>query len=591
LSFKEQIIRIFGNGSGADDLDKYEAAHTNPNYDEFADLDDSEAKLEYSVVEKHANRNNHDDGNIYGGGESSTINGYRKLVYGDLSRDKIKRLQFYREMASYPEVSEALDEIADACANPKEDGSILDLCFTNSSAKLAPDKKTTIKESFDDLMSLFNFEEDGFEFFRNFLIDGELTWENIISDKDYEKKDGIVAIARLPNECYEYLIDDRYKQCGIVVNGKMVPDRGDVTLSSGHDIRQSVAYTSNVGFEKVNLKYSNYERVNEDDGTAIIPMPMTQVTHVNSGIFNSQHTVALPVLEKARKPYRQLSLLEDAIIIYRLVRAPERLVFNVPTGKLNMHKAEQVVYNAMKRYQSKQVVDPGKGSIVNDYDPHQMLDSYWFSKPDGSDGTSVTTLQTGQNLGQLDDLVYFQKKLYVALKVPYNRHGFAEDNKSEIQNGESITYDEYRFSKFIIRIQQRFSKGLFSTFKTHLKLTGLWERFNLNDRMFKIKFNAPSAYTIYEEQRLMRARVEGYKIMTEHEEMSKRISMSKYLGMTDEEIDENYKMLEKEVLTMAYIERKRDNIAAHGNPEDDFQDVQDIDAIDVESAEEDEGEF
>ena len=175
----------------------------------------------------------------------------------------------------------------------------------------------------------------------------------------------------------------------------------------------------------------------------IIALPMKQITHINSGTFDQGGIIVVPLLEKARRAYRQLMSIEDAIIIYRLIRAPERLVFNVDVGQASVAKAEQLLNRMKEQYNVKHMYDPSVGSVTTNYDPHSMLENFWFSKPANSTGTEVSSIAGGQNLGQLDDLLYFQKKLYTALKVPYSRR---DSTAGIIQNNDDITPEELRFA-------------------------------------------------------------------------------------------------------------------------------------------------
>ena len=169
-----------------------------------------------------------------------------------------------------------------------------------------------------------------------------------------------------------------------------------------------------------------------------------------------QKTFVIPFLENARRPYRQLSLIEDAIVIYRLVRAPERLVFNVDVGNMAPPKAEAYLRKLIQNYWSKKTFDSDQDNVVNKFNPQSMLDAFWFAKRQGSEGTSVTQLPGGANLGELTDLMYFIKKLYRALKVPATRI----DPEDRTVDPASILREELKFAKFIIRQQQRLATAI-----------------------------------------------------------------------------------------------------------------------------------
>lgn len=521
-----------------------EVKQLNPQFELFDKLDDTQEVATHSIIDK-----------VYEDAQSKiaydTINSYKRLVYGNISEDKAQRLYYFRSMAKFPEVADAIDEISDACINYDDNNKFVNLLFNNIS-NLNAIQKDAITEQFEKFISLFNFEENGFEYFRNFIVDAEVAWENIVDENN--KEQGIIGLNHINPECFEYLVNHKYEIIGILFNAKILSTMPQDTASAQKN-------PDEIDSKKWgNLKFAYSSR---NPGQQVIPMPIEQVTLVNSGVYSPDKRIVFPVLERARRAYNQLSLVEDAIIIYRLIRAPERFVFNVDTGKLPASKAEELVYKLMKRYQTKKIYDPQNGTIVNDYDVHQMLESFWFPKPEGSSGTDVSTISTGANLGELEDLSYFLRKLYLSLKVPYDRYQTATN---QYEKGDTITYEEYRFAKFIIRIQTRFSKGIKEAFKNHLKLTGLWEQYNLNERAFRVVFNPPTAYDMYVQQRILNLKLENYDLYAGHEEFSKDNAARRFLGWTDKDIQENIEGLEREQIRKAYIARKLANIEDHGTP-------------------------
>ena len=167
-------------------------------------------------------------------------------------------------------------------------------------------------------------------------------------------------------------------------------------------------------------------------------MDQSQITYINSGVYNETKNFCIPFLENARRPYRQLSLIEDAIVIYRLVRAPERLVFNVDVGNMAPPKAEAYLKKLIQQYWSRKTFDMDQNDVVKKFNPQSMLDAFWFPKRAGSEGSSVSQLAGGQNLGELTDLMYFIKKLYRSLKVPTSRL----DPADAFRDGSEILREE-----------------------------------------------------------------------------------------------------------------------------------------------------
>ena len=282
-----------------------------------------------------------------------------------------------------------------------------------------------------------------------------------------------------------------------------------------------------------------------EDNFDYIPLNENQVVYFDSGIWNETKNVRLPFIENARRAYRQLSLVEDAILIYRMVRAPERLVFNVDVGNMAPPKAEQYLRKLMSQYWSTKTFDAGQGDIVNKFNPQSMLDAFWFAKRNGQEGTSVTQLDGGANLGELTDLMYFVKKLYKALKVPVNRLS----EESALQDPKSMLREELKFAKFIVRIQQHFATSLKQGFITHLKMTKLWDSLEIKETDFVLDFNPPSNYYELREAQKLGLKLDNYSNLTQNELISKTYCQKKYLGWDDHAILANrqYLRVDKEL--------------------------------------------
>ena len=368
---------------------------------------------------------------------------YHNFMYANIQPDKGKRLMDYRVMAAFSEVADALDEICDEFINRDENGEIVRVKFIDSG--LSEEQKSKVKKEFRKYINYFDLETNGWEYFRQMLVDAEIYFEHIIH-KDY-KNEGILGVVMVPPD----IIDPVFENVqNLIVKGFL--------------LRKPIYDSKNPG------KVAKVE---------MIPMDVNQITYINSGIWNETKTLRLPFIENARRSYRQLSLIEDAIVIYRLVRAPERLVFNVDVGTMSPPKAEAYLRKLMTNYWSKRTYDSEQGGTVQKFNPQSMLDSFWFAKRQGSEGTSVTQLAAGQNLGELTDLMYFVKKLYKSLKVPSSRL----NPEAQFQDGTDILREELKFARFIIRQQQRFAEGLKNGFVTHLKLRGLWKELKLKEQL------------------------------------------------------------------------------------------------------------
>ena len=524
---------------------KKQAEDGNYKFDVFDKIQISDDYDSWSAINKYFEKfHNNEDFTVNGAGiiQSKEM---KETMYGAISTNKVARLASYRRMATFPEVGDAIDEICDESITSDENGQQLKLELSKRFDSFA---EKEIQNSFKEFIEIFDFENRMFEYMRNFCIDGELAWENIISKDKPEA--GILDIKWLPPESYEYAFNTKTKT------------REGLVVFSDDPLEELKGDKSERTVGGVHIKDLNvYDELIEKKA---LFLPWSQVTYINTGLYNSIGTYVLPVLERARRAYNQLAMIEDAIIIYRLVRAPERYVFNVDVGKTTRQRAEQEVLKMMKKYNTKKIYNPNTGTVTNDYDPHSMIESFWFAKSENGEGTTVDTLGGGQNLGELEDLHYFLRKLYLSLKIPFNRY---EQPDVQIERSSSISYEEYRFAKFIMRLHQRFALGLTESFIAHLKLKGIWDDKKMRTRDIKIKFTSPTAFDIYEEQQRMSIKIDQYTLLADREEFSKTLCMKKYLGMSQEEVEENWKQLEKDAVRQAIINWKVSNAEDSGNPE------------------------
>jgi len=431
---------------------------------------------------------------------------YHDFMYANIQPDKGRRLMDYRVMAAYSEVADALDEICDEFINKDEQGEIVKLNFVDSG--LSETQKAKIKREFQKYIGYFDLEHKGWEYVRQMLVDAEIYWEHIIHKK--HPKEGILGVIAIPSDVIDPVFEN--------VQNMIV---------KGYLLRKPIYDAKNPG------KIAR---------TELVPMDINQVTYVNSGIWNESKNLRLPFIENARRAYRQLSLIEDSIVIYRLVRAPERLVFNVDVGNMPPPKAEAYLRKLMTNYWSKRTYDSNQSATVQKFNPQSMLDSFWFAKRAGSEGTSVTQLAGGANLGELTDLMYFVKKLYKSLKVPSTRLNPDDPYK----DGADILREELKFARFVIRQQQRFATGLKNGFITHLKLRGIYEEMRLRESHLDLTFNVPTNFYELREQQKFQLRAENFNTITTSDFISKTYAQKKYLGWSDSEVMANREFLRKD---------------------------------------------
>lgn len=436
---------------------------------------------------------------------------YTQMMYATLDADKARRLRDYRVMAAFAEVSNALDEICDEMLVPNEHGNITEIKFRNI-YDVENVIKRQIEEEFRGFINLFELKDKGWEYTRSLLTDGELYFENIIH-KDYPEQ-GILGVIGIPT----HMIDPVY------------------------DSYQNLSVKA---FLLRKLKHHKDEQEKDErmlQDKDFIPLDKNQVTYIDSGTWNEDRTFRVPFIENARRAYRQLTMIEDAIVIYRLVRAPERLVFNVDVSNMPTPKAEAYMRKLMNNYWSKKTFNLDENKRVNSFNPQSILDSYWFPKREGGKGTEVSTLPGGGNLDKLADLEHWVKKLYEALKVPTNR----VEKDSSLSSDAMVFREELRFANFILRLQQQFAKGIKHAFVTHLKLKNKWDSFELRENAFDLEFTPPRNYHQLRQQQILDLKLNNFNTITQNESISRQYAQKMYLGWTDEMIKANREWLRKD---------------------------------------------
>lgn len=470
----------------------------NPKYRYFQNTGTRRAEVlsKYSVSQSY-------DFNNQAVGEIAGDKRFSEIMYANIQKDKPARIRDYRVMAAFAEVSEALDEICDEIINKNSNGDIVTIKIVNATV---PDYiESNILKEFQKFISFYELERKGWGYFRQLLVEGEIYFEHIIHEKYAEE--GILGIIQMPSE----LIDPVYSN----VQNVMV---------KGFLYRKPV-FDPNNPLKQI--------------GTDMIPIDKNQATYINSEIWNENKTMHLPFIENARRSYRQLSLVEDSVVIYRLVRAPERLVFNVDVGNMPAPKAEAYLRKLIQNYWSSKTFDNTQGGVVQKFNPQSMLDAFWFAKRTGSDGTQVSQLAGGANLGELKDLDYFVKKLFKSLKVPTSR--LAPD--AAYKDGADMLREELKFARFIIRLQQIFAAGLKGAFITHLQLKGILKESELKEQNIDIAFNVPTNFYELRESQRMEGKVGNFTNLASQESMSPSYLQKKMLGWSEIDIKANREFL------------------------------------------------
>jgi hypothetical protein len=362
-------------------------------------------------------------------------------------RDEVRLCTKYREMARAPEVESAIDDIVDEAIVHDESGKCVDLITDD--LNVGEPLKEQIRDEFENVLTLLNFSNMGEELFRRWYVDGRIFFHAIIDEKN-----PTLGIQEL-----RYIDPRRIRKVREVQKAKDPKTGAEIIRATNeyyvYNERGVIGAYSNLGL-----------RISPDS-----------IISVTSGIMDSRRAIVLSHLDKAIKPMNQLRMTEDAIVIYRLSRAPERRIFYVDVGSLPKAKAEAYLKDLMTKYRNKLVYDADTGEIRNDRKYMAMLEDFWLPRREGSKGTEISTLPAGQNLGELADVQYFEKKLYDALKVPYSRRQQQANGGGGgpfmLGRTTEITRDELKFNKFIRRLRNRFSQIFDDALRLQLSLKGI----------------------------------------------------------------------------------------------------------------------
>ena len=481
---------------------------TNPKYKTFEAVsgqrDDILRRLSVSTAQPQ-----------HGGSDSLvTDKSYHALVYAPLDESKVNRINEYRRMAEYSELSDCLDIICDEIINEDENGKIINLQI--EAGKYNNTIRAELNKEFDRYISIFNLKNKGWEYFRQFFIEGEMFFENIISNNNPDM--GVVGVVNIPTELVEPVY---YNVQNEDLSHFILRKYNESAVMPG--VFNRVSYTGQMPTTE-----------------ELVPLQKQQVVYIHSGVWDKDRLFKIPYVEKSKRAYLQLSMIEDSIVIYRLVRAPERLKFTIATGNMPQAKAEQYLRRVMAQYWEKKT--PGAGGFKNVYDPQSMLDSYWFTKGSNGEGSNVEVMQGGQNLGQLDDLNYFVKKLFRSMKIPLNRM----NPETAYREGTEITTEELSLAQFIMRIQRQFAEGLKYGFITHLKLRGLWKSYKLKEYDFQPVFNAPRNFKMMRDLQYVELMHRTYNDIVSNENISPTLMMMEIFKWSPEKILENRAMLRKD---------------------------------------------
>ena len=365
------------------------------------------------------------------------------------AKNEAELVSRYRKMAMNPDVEIAVDDIVNEAIVSDQNQKVVDinLDFT----KLSNNIKTKIRDEFDNVCRMLKMESKAYDLFRRWYIDGRIYFHIIIDEKD-----PTAGIQEL-----RYIDPRKIRKVKEIVKKK----KGQVIVT---DIKNEYYIFNEKGFNNKKTMVEIQPGMGNRSG---IKISKDSISHTTSGIMDENNKLVIGHLHKAIKPLNQLQVLEDASVIYRISRAPERRIFYIDVGNLPKMKAEQYLRDMMTKHKNRLVYDAQTGEVRDDRKFMTMLEDFWLPRREGGRGTEITTLPAGTNLGEMDDVVYFQKKMYKSLNVPISRlepeAGFTLGRASEISR------DELKFSKFVSRLRLKFTEVFDSIMEKQVSLKGI----------------------------------------------------------------------------------------------------------------------
>ena len=435
---------------------------------------------------------------------------------GDKAKNDNDLIMKYRDIASQPECDAAVEDIINESIVGDNDESPVNIILDE--LEVSDKIKESIKNEFESVLSLLSFNSYAHDIFRRWYVDGRLPYHIIINNENPKK--GIQELRYIdPTKLrkvkeIEELTDPK-------TGAKLIKKTDEFFL-----------------FQDKTMNGAN-------QGLKIYP---DAIAYATSGVMDPSRKRILSYLHKALKPVNQLRMMEDSLVIYRISRAPERRIFYIDVGNLPKGKAEEYLRGIMNQYRNKLVYDANTGDIKDDKKHMSMLEDFFLPRREGGRGTEITTLPGGENLGQIDDIIYFQKKLYKSLNVPVNR--LEQESQFSLGRSSEITRDEVKFKKFIDRLRKRFSDLFMQLLKTQLLLKGIITREDWKVWKEKIAFDyiEDNYFSELKESEMLKERFDMLSNLDQY--VGKYISnewiRKNVLRQTDDEIEEIQKQIDQE---------------------------------------------
>lgn len=459
----------------------------------------------------------------YGTTQMQSFNVFYNTYINRIFETELQRIEEYREMAYAPEIADVIEDAVNESTQEDDVGEVFHLVIKDKDLQKNENVVKNLKREFYDMfVERLQLKEKIWDLLWTYYIDGRVFYERIM-DTQHPKK-GIVNIKRLPTETMDYFYD---------------PLSG---LIMGY-----------IQYLKKARRPANIAEAKERDGKDLIFFDPNQIGFIDYGIYGKTRYEVRGYLEKARVPYNQLKLLETSAIIARVVRAPERYVFRIDTGNMPRDKALKYVEKIKNKMQKKQTYDPKSGTLTHEPEILAILENFYLPQSAEGRGSSIDTIGGNTTMfSELDDIYYFQKKLYRALKYPASRVAAAQENatgESMFGGGQTseISRDEIKWAKFLERQQKRMCNDFLDMFILNLEFKGIKKQYELTSKKLEIRMNAPSRYDEQMEQMFNDSRFANYGQLADRPEFSKYYLMKRYLKWDDEEISENAESRKKDI--------------------------------------------
>ena len=400
---------------------------------------------------------------------------------GYSSRNEADLIKKYREISMHPECEAAIDDIINEAIVSDEDKQV-DILLDD--VNLSDSIKKKIREEFKQILRMLDFNKRSHELFKRWYVDGRVYFHKVVDSKNREQ--GIQKLRIIDPRSIKFVRE-------IEKDEKNELEKG---VSQIKKIREYFLYTEGQVIGTTLTAQKNAIALTKDS-----------VTFCPSGLTDMNNNIVLGYLHKAIKPVNQLRMMEDALVIYRIARAPERRIFYVDVGNLPKLKAEQYLKDVMTNFKNKLVYDGDTGEIKDDKKFMNMLEDFWMPRREGGRGTEISTLGGGQNLGEIEDVEYFKKKMFLALNVPQSR--MQPESGFQLGRATEINRDELKFTKFVGRLRKKFNEVFQDLLRTQLILKGImdeedWEKIKEEIRYDYVKDNQ---FSELKDQEILRERL------------------------------------------------------------------------------------